>query len=172
MESSVIRKRKNGERLTRQERDDLIIELVKCLQNGHTSTYELAQLLKISGPTVDRLRPMADKIIINTLPDRNTIRALEIQRTYRMIEKLSLAFDGEKKYRPSHKMRMDISARILGFSKHLALITGLNVETKVNVNQKQLVITRAHPDAVKKALNNDTDIERIQIESEQTIKNL
>lgn len=169
MDTGVIRKRKHGERLTKAERDDLIIELVKALQNGHTSTYELAKLLKVSGSTVDRLRPMADKVLLTTLPDRNTVRALEIQRTYRSMERLAMKLSNEKLALDSY-LRIDKSMQ--GWSKHLALITGLNIETKVNVNQKQLVITRAHPEAVKKALNGDNDVERIQIEAEQTIKNL
>lgn len=167
METGIAR-RKRGQRLSKAERDDLIIELVKHLAARYDNTHQLAKRFNVDETTIDRLRPVVDKIIANSIPDRNIIRSLEISRTYEMMGKLADMFE---KAKPENS-KLNITHAMLGWSKHMALITGLNVETKVNVNQKQLVITRAHPDAVKKALNGHEDIERIQIESERVIKNL
>lgn len=167
-DTPVTPARPQGRNLTKAERDDLIVSIVTRLQKGYASNYRLARDLKVNDRTIQKLRPMADAIITEQIPDRGIIRSLEIAKTYEMVAYLADLLEKEK----DHKRKMDISRSMLGWSKHMALITGLNVETKINVNQKQLVITRAHPDAVKKALNGDNDVQRIQAESEQVIKNL
>lgn len=134
--------------MTATERSDLLADLVDHLLAGVYSDNGLAKLCKVDRDTVKRYKPAAFKIIANTQVDQNQIRTLEIQRTYTRIDTLYKELDQKKL---SVKDKMAIHNQIAKAESHLALITGLNVQTTINVNRKQLVITRAHPADVKKA---------------------
>ena len=84
------------------------------------------------------MRPTADELIGKMKLDRNAIRVLQIRRTYQLIEGLMTDLKGAD----TIKEKSMLYGNIFKFSSHLALITGLNVETQVNVDQKQLVIIR------------------------------
>lgn len=129
-----------GQRLENTQRLVLIGKLVDELSNGYMSTYALAKKLKISRPTIDAYRPLADKLIAENKIDRNVIRNLQIKRTYLLIERLMEDLNKTKDV----KGRSLIYGSIYKFSSHLALITGLNVETHVNVDPTKLVIIRSN----------------------------
>lgn len=140
MDTSVdIGSNKPGQQLDNARRLVLIGKLVDMLSEGYISSYALAKRLKINIKTVDSYRPLADKLIADHKIDRNVIRNLQIKRTYTLIEKLMLDLESAK----SPKDRSLYYNQIYKFSSHLALITGLNVETHVNIDPQKLVIIRA-----------------------------
>lgn len=147
METTII-KRKQGQQLTADEKADLLADLVEHMLKGFYSDNKLAQLCNVDRDTIRRYKGSASKIIASTRIDRNNIRALQIQRVYTRLEALNTELEDKKL---TVKEKMAIHGQITKLEQHLALITGLNVETKVNVNQRKLVIVKAHPKAVEKA---------------------
>lgn len=159
MNNTTVAKKKRGDRLTQAERVVAIAKLAEALTESYYSTNELSKMTGLSRRTVDRYRPLVDREIAEKRIDRNVIRNLQVQRTYKMIEMLmkdlerieSLNYtkDGvlnERFAADVHnitKSKVSIYNQIAKFSQHLALITGLNVETHVNVDHQQLVIIRA-----------------------------
>lgn len=132
-------KQPHGYRLTNAKRLVVIAKLVDQLSKGYYSTNQLAKMTGMTTKMVATYRPLADEVIAKQTPDRNVIRNLEIKRTYQIIEMLmqDLARTTED------KIRIGYYNQIAKHSQHLALITGLNIETQVTVDQKQLVIIRA-----------------------------
>lgn len=130
---------KRGQALTNAQKATLIDKMLTKLESGYMSTNQLAKELQVSRRTIDRFRPMVDKRIADKQPDRSIIRNLQIQRTYKIIEMLMNDLNKTK----DDKTRQGYYNQIAKFSSHLALITGLNIETQINVNQDQLVIIRA-----------------------------
>lgn len=104
------------------------------------STYALSKKLRLNRITVEAYRPLADNIIAKMKLDRNVIRNLQVRRTYELIEQLMV----DLKASQSPKDRALYYNQIYKFSSHLALITGLNVETHVTVDPTKLVIIRAN----------------------------
>lgn len=137
------------------ERNVLISKLIDFLCEGYMSTNALAKKLRVSRETVDRYRPLADEIIAKTKLDRNVIRNLQVRRTYELIEML---MDDLKNATGANsvKDRASIYGSIYKFSSHLALITGINVETHVNIDPTKLVIIRS---------NKKKQADRVQIDS-------
>lgn len=148
---------KRGQQLTVAKRNVLISKMIDHMVEGYTSTNSLAKKLRVDRRTIDRYKPFADEIIGKSKFDRNAIRALQIRRTYTIIESL---MDELKELNKSYtrkdergktvtykassvKERVAIYGQIFKFSSHLALITGLNVETQVHVDAKKLVIVRS-----------------------------
>jgi hypothetical protein len=107
---------------------------------GYHSTAELARKTGLSRRTVDAYRPLVDNLIATTKIDRNAVRALQIKRTYTIIEMLM----NDLKVSQGYKERASYYSQIYKFSSHLALITGLNVETQVHVDAKKLVVIRSN----------------------------
>lgn len=142
--------RKQGTRLTKIERQQLLLELIDALQSGYMSKLSLARKLNVSRQTIDSLLPEAEAVFATVTKDRNIIRNLQVQRTYAMIDRLSTKLDDEE-HKPSLKEELAIHDKIIKYGQHLALITGLNVETHINVDHKQLVIIRPAQDANKPA---------------------
>ena len=146
-----------GKQLTVARRNALISKMIDYMVEGYTSTNSLAKKLNCTRRTVDRYKPFADELISKQKFDRNAIRALQIRRTYQIIESLMDELKdlnevittvddqgNEHSYkRSSVKERTAIYSQIFKFSSHLALITGLNVETQVHVDAKKLVIVRS-----------------------------
>lgn len=130
---------KKGQRLSNAQRLVAISKLAECLTESYYSTNELSKKTGLSRRTVDRYRPLVDDLIANQKIDRNVIRNLQVKRTYTIIEMLMKDLNKTKE----DKLRQGYYNQIAKFSSHLALITGLNVETHVNVDQSQLVIIRA-----------------------------
>jgi len=157
MKSTAIRPR--SQQMTSPERADLIASLVEHMLKGLYSDNKLAELCQVDRRTITRYKPAAIKIIGATKIDRANVRALQIQRVYTRLERLNAEFETEM----TLKERMAVHGQITKLEQHLALITGLNVETKINVDHKQLVITRAHPSAVKKAYKEATGIIDAQV---------
>lgn len=146
METSTgISKKKRGQQLVIAERNVLVAKMLEKLLEGYISTNKLSKELNVSRQTVDSYRPLVDQIIRDTVIDRNVIRNLQIQRTYKMIEMLMNDLTGTK----DPKQRVGYYSQIFKFSSHLALITGLNVETHVNVDPTKLVIIRSKTRAAK-----------------------
>lgn len=137
--SEVLTPKKQGQRLQNAERLVLIGKIIDELTSGYMSTWALAKKLKVSKQTIDAYRPLADKLIAEQKIDRNVIRNLEIQRTYKLVEMLMEDLKAAK----TPKDRSLFYNQIYKFSSHLALITGLNVETQVHIDPTKLVIIRA-----------------------------
>jgi hypothetical protein len=131
---------KQGHRLVNTQRVVLIGKLIDVLCEGYHSTTSLSKKLNVSRDTIETYRPAADQAIAKLKLDRNVIRNLQVQRTYKLLEMLM----GDLKGCTTVKEKTLIYNQIYKFSSHLALICGLNVETQVNVDQKQLVIIRAN----------------------------
>ena len=136
----LITKKKRGQQLVNAERLIVIGKLVDKLGEGYMSTYALSKQLKISKDVVNTYRPLADKLIAENKIDRNVIRNLQIKRTYQIIEQLMVDLKATKDV----KNRSMIYSSIYKFSSHLALITGLNVETHVTIDPTKLVIIRSN----------------------------
>lgn len=134
-----ISKKSQGQQLQNAEKLVLISKLVDELCEGYSSTYALAKKLHVSRQTIDTYRPLADDLIRKTRIDRNQIRALQIKRTYSIIEDLM----NELVTCESVRDKALIYAQIHKFSNHLALITGLNTEVQINVDPTKLVIVRS-----------------------------
>lgn len=103
------------------------------------STNALSKKLGVARLTIDSYRPLVDSIIAKTKVDRNIIRNLEVTRCYRIIEMLMVDLD--KATTP--KDRALFYNQISKHSARLAQITGLNIETHVNVDPTKLVIIRS-----------------------------
>lgn len=140
------RTRKRGQQLTIAERNVHIAKLMETMVEGYHSTAELARKTGLSRRTVDAYRPLVDQLIATSKIDRNAVRALQIKRTYTIIEMLM----GDLNSVSGYKERATYYSQIYKFSSHLALITGLNVETQVHVDAKKLVVIRSnnHKDIV------------------------
>lgn len=151
--------RKRGTQLQNAERLVLIGKMVELMGDGYHSTNYLAKQLRVSRATIDAYRPLVDKIISDTKIDRGVVRNLQIKRTYQIIEQLMLDLKSSKDI----KERALIYNSIYKFSSHLALITGLNVETHVNVDPTKLVIIRSG----KPKRNSDTvnDLPAIELQA-------
>jgi hypothetical protein len=162
-------KRKPGQVMGRTERIDFVGDMIEHMMQGLYSDNKLAKMLDVDRRTVVKYKPQALKLISITKLDQNNIRQLQIQRAYYRIEQLIQDLNSQYEYidaegkphkaKLSIKDKMAVHNQITKLEQHLALIAGLNVETKVHVDSKQLVITRAHPDAVRKALNPETVID-------------
>lgn len=113
------------------------------------NTFALARECNVSRSTIERYRPLVDEIIAKTKIDRNVVRNLQIKRTYQLIEMLMDDLKGAR----DPKSRALYYNQIYKFSSHLALITGLNVETQVHIDPQKLVIIRSN--TTHKSKNSD-----------------
>ena len=114
--------------------------MLDLMAEGYYSTNALSKKLRVSRSTIDTYRPLVDQLIAKTKVDRNAIRALQIRRTYELIELMM----EDLKQAETIKERSLIYGNIHKMSSHLALITGLNVETQVHVDPTKLVIIRSN----------------------------
>jgi len=146
-----------GQQLTIATRNILIAKVLDLVSEGIMSTRELAHRTGVSRPTIDRIRPLVDEIIGRDKIDRNIIRNLQIRRTYELIEMLMSDLKGCE----TIKERSIIYGNIFKFSSHLALITGLNVETQVNVDHRQLVIIRPHESSKQPVESAPIDVDSV-----------
>lgn len=135
-----VTKKSRGQQLTVVERNITISKMIDLLCEGYMSTNALSKKLRIARGTVEAYRPLADEVIAKLKLDRNVIRNLQVRRTYELIEQLM----SDLKECKDTKERSMIYGSIYKFSSHLALITGLNVETHVTVDPTKLVIIRAN----------------------------
>lgn len=153
-------KQPHGKRLDNAKRMVVIAKLFDELSAGYYSTNELAKRTGLTRKMIDTYRPLVDELIGKQKIDRNVIRHLEVKRVYSVIE--SLMQDLEEINQTFDKTKVKEAKRIPDFldrkikaktmiynqiakhSSRLALITGLNIETQVNVDQHQLVIIRAN----------------------------
>lgn len=147
--------KKRGQQLKNAERQVLISKMIDMLCEGYSSTYALSKKLRVSRDTIESYRPLADDIIGKMKLDRNVVRNLQVRRTYEIIEMLMDDLKG------SHtvKDRASIYGSIYKFSSHLALITGLNVETHVNLDPTKLVIIRSK--TKKDVKNSSIDVDPV-----------
>lgn len=149
MKTTTLTDHRPGQQMLAAERVEFVAKLVEIMLTGLYSDNKLAQMLKADRTTVNKYKPAALKLITAAKLDQSNIRALQVQRAYNRIERLTLELDDKHL---TVKDRMAVHNQITKLEQHLALITGLNVETKINVDHKKLVIVRAHPDSIKKAL--------------------
>lgn len=148
MDETALKDRQGSSKALKvAERNVLISKLIDHLCEGYISTNALAKKLRVSRGTIERYRPLADDIIAKTKLDRNVIRNLQVRRTYELIEMLM----DDLKASSGAKDRSAYYNQIYKFSSHLALITGLNVETTVHIDPQKLVIIRANPNKKLKA---------------------
>jgi hypothetical protein len=150
---------KSGHQMVQAKRMILIGKMYDLLTSGYMTTYALSRELGVSRKAIDLYRPLVDDLISKSKLDRTVIRNLELQRAYRVIEKLMEDLNEiEEAYKPlvggdalnaasyidrKIKAKTLIYNQIAKHSSRTALITGLNIETQVNVDQHQLVIIRA-----------------------------
>ncbi len=146
-----IAKRKPGQRLVNAERQVLIAKLVDELSNGYINSGKLAKRVGVTRDTVEAYRPLVDEIISKTRLDKNIIRNLQLKRTYNLIERLMEDLDKTN----TIKEKTLIYNQIYKFSSHLALITGLNIETHVNIDPTKLVIIRSNQRKTKDRITED-----------------
>jgi DNA mismatch repair ATPase MutL len=144
-----LTKKTRGQQFKNAERNVLIAKMLDILCEGYISTNAISKQLKISRVTVENYRPLVDDIIAKTKLDRNVIRNLQVRRTYELIEQLMTDLKETKDV----KSRSLIYGSIYKFSSHLALITGLNVETHVNVDPTKLVIIRSNKRKVSEQID-------------------
>lgn len=150
MDMNVLEERKGSRKqLQNAERTVLIAKMVDMLCQGYMSSGSMAKQLRVNRATIENYRPLVDEIIAKTKLDRNVIRNLQVKRTYLLIEQLM----EDLKTTKGVKERSLLYGSIYKFSSHLALITGLNVETHVNVDPTKLVIIRSNPKAKKQVAN-------------------
>lgn len=154
--SGTLEKQRNGVNLTNAKRMVVIGKLIDYLSESYYSTNELAKLTGLTRKMIDTYRPLADEVIGKQKLDRNVIRNLQVKRTYKLIEMLMI----DLKACITIKEKTLIYNQIAKFSQHLALITGLNVETHVNVDHQQLVIIRADNNKRPVVELNETEAER------------
>lgn len=134
-------KRAPSQRFTTEEKLELSANLAELLTLGYASTNALARQLNVDNKTVERYLPLARKVLQQLVPSREDYRAEHIARLRNVCQMIlddlaRLGEDGKAYERAA-------LYRVLGqFMGQLALVTGLNVETQVNVDQKQLVIIR------------------------------
>lgn len=147
--------RTRGHKLTKREREELIIKLVDLLTTGYKTDSELAEQLQISRVTLNTLKPFADELLAVTADTQNVIRNQSIARVNRQIERITKHLEDGKL---TFKEQMFAISTFTRLQSHLAMITGLNVETKINIDHKRLVVIRAHPDAVHKAISNEIEV--------------
>jgi hypothetical protein len=141
MNSTSLEARKGSKKpLQVAERNVLISKMIDKLTAGYISTNALAKECRVSRETIERYRPLCDELIGKMNLDRNVVRNLQVKRTYDIIEQLM----EDLKSSSSTADRAKIYASIYRFSSHLALITGLNVETHVNIDPTKLVIIRSN----------------------------
>lgn len=141
MDMNALEARKGSRKqLQIAERNVLIAKMVDLLGEGWISSGKLAKQLRVNRATIESYRPLVDEIISKTKIDRNVIRNLQLKRTYLLIEKLMEDLNAARDL----KEKSLIYNSIYKFSSHLALITGLNVETHVNIDPTKLVIIRAN----------------------------
>lgn len=141
MDIDVLKARKGSSKtLVNAERQVLIAKMLDKLSEGYMTSYALSKQLHVSIATIDSYRGLVDELIAKTKLDRNVIRNLQIRRTYKLIEMLMVDLGTCS----SIKERSVIYGNIFKFSSHLALITGLNVETHVTVDPTKLVIIRSN----------------------------
>lgn len=160
-------KPKSGERLTDAKKLTVISKLAEYLSEGYYSTYYLSKMTGLSQKMINKYRPVADELIGKQKIDRNSIRNVEIRRTYKLIEDITKdlekteelfsirdndAYSDLNKKRDVMNRKVDIKSKLYGQlikqAQHLAQVAGINVETHVNVDHQQLVIIRA--DGAKK----------------------
>lgn len=140
METTTLpTKRKQGQRLLTAEKMALTQRLVELLEQGFHSDNSLAQKLGVNTSTIRRYKPYASDIIKSIKLDRTVIRNLQIQRVYKLVDSLMHDLEHAETVREKYL----IHASIVRYCQHLALITGLNVETQINVDPKKLVIIRS-----------------------------
>jgi len=157
-DTGLIPRNASGKQLTNAKRQVVISKLYDYMTEGYHTTAELSRKTGLTRLTVDRYRGLVDELIGKQKIDRNVIRNLQIRRTYQIIESLMLELEDLNKTADrtdsngnsylakvsSVKERTAIYSQIAKFSQHLALITGLNIETTVNVDHSKLVIIRAN----------------------------
>lgn len=139
-DSTVLTIKSNGKRLVNAERMVLVSKLMDFMSEGLYTDSELAKMTGTTRTTVARYKPFVDELIAKSKIDRNVIRNLQIRRTYTIIENLMIDLRSITEI----KNKTLIYNQIYKFSSHLALITGLNVETHVTIDPTKLVIIRSN----------------------------
>lgn len=148
MGTGIITKQWSGKRLNIEEKLSLTDQIVEYLEEGYHSISELARMCQVNRTTIRRYLPFALKRYHGVKLNRGSIRTLELQRAYRLRERLTDELDGCQ----TIKEKVSITNQINNVSKHIAFISGIGAEAKtVTYNDvKQLVITRANPAEVSK----------------------
>jgi hypothetical protein len=161
-------KGKVGYQLTTDQRHNLINDLMDILLEGYQSDHQLSERLGYSRNTIAKYKKFAIKLLSKNVMARPQIRALQLSRAYQDIENLT-----KELQQPNLTIsdKMSIYAQKNNVNKHIALIAGLNIETKVSVDHKQLVITRANPEETRKIVESgNVTVEAVDTNEEEEIE--
>jgi len=132
-------KRNQGQQLLTHEKMTLTERIVETMEQGTLSLHGLATKLGVNTTTIKRYKPYADRIYNNVKLDRTYIRNLQINRTMRLIERLTADLESCKTTREKTLVYNQLSK----YYQHVAVISGIVSDAHhANVNQKQLVIIR------------------------------
>lgn len=156
-----VSKKSRGQQLLIAERNVIISKMIDILCEGYTSTNAISKRLRIARGTVELYRPLVDEIIRKTKIDRNVVRNLQVRRTYELIEMLMNDLKATNKVAE----RAQLYNQIYKFSSHLAQITGINVETHVNIDHQKLVIIRSNTTKKPKKPIIDAAIEATEVDA-------
>lgn len=144
-------KRKQGQQMLTNEKMALTDKIYEEMEQGYHSINALSERLGVNRTTIRRYKPFAQKRFEAVKVNRAAIRTLEISRANRHREWLMNELAGCT----SIKDKVAVSNQITKVSQLIALLSGISVEAKITHynDPKQLVIVRAHPEAVKKTLH-------------------
>jgi len=147
METSIrIVKRKQGQQLLTHEKMSLTERIVEAMEQGTLSIHGLATKLSVNTTTIKRYKPYSDHIYNNVKLDRTYNRNLQIERTMRIIERLTTDLETCKTIRE----KALIYNQICKYYQHVAVISGIVSDShQTNISQKQLVIIRPAKDKNK-----------------------
>jgi hypothetical protein len=148
--TEAIAKRKQGQQMLTDEKMALTDQIYEEMEQGYHSINALSERLRVNRTTIRRYKPFAQKRFEAVKVNRAAIRTLEISRANRHREWLMNELTGCT----SIKEKMSVSNQITKVSQLIALLSGISIEAKVTQynDPKQLVIVRAHPDAVKSTM--------------------
>lgn len=120
----------------------MVERMADLLTMGVPSQRQMAIELNTTHTTIKKYLPLARQLLNAMVPNRDDYRAEHIARLRYLCRKAMDDLDKcEKPYERAHLYRV-----VGQFMGQLALVTGLNVETTVNVEAQPLVIIR-NPEA-------------------------
>lgn len=132
-------KRLRGQRLSTAEKMELTEKIRDAMEEGVMSTNAIAKKLEVNTTTIRRYRTYAEHMYNDLKLDRSFLRNLQIKRTMKQIERLTVALEACS----SLKEELAIHDRIVKYYIYLSQIAGIaNDNNVVPINNKQMVIIR------------------------------
>ena len=152
-------------RLNQTERVTLTDNIYEAMERGVHSVNGLSKELGVARTTIRRYKPYADKRYEAIKINKPGLRALELHRAMRHREWLIERLEACK----TIKEQMAVSNQIAKFSQLIAITGGIGTEAKnvTNIDYKQLVITRSHPDEYRQTLEEQNRLNNNQLLEQQ-----